>query len=67
MESVEAPIEKHRIRIVHMTETTVKRVYQDADGQWFVHFDGSREAIGFGSEPHYNVGDRVKITFEKVS
>lgn len=40
------------------------------DGYWFVHFEGSKEAIALGrdTEPQpYLLGDRVKITFEKVS
>lgn len=34
---------------------------------WFVHFEGSRESIHFGFEkPDIEVGDKFKITFEKV-
>ena len=40
------------------------------DGYWFIHFEGSKEAIAIGvdTEPQpFSFGDRVKITFEKVS
>lgn len=57
---------KTKIRINHVTETEVKRIAQ-TDGGWWVHFDGSRESIFFNGEKPYEVGDRVKITFEKVS
>ena len=35
---------------------------------WFVVFEGSREALHFGDEkPNFDVGDEIKITFEKVN
>lgn len=42
-----------------------KSVYQIRD-QWYVHFDGSHEAICLGSDKPFETGDLVKITFEKA-
>jgi hypothetical protein len=34
---------------------------------WFVHFDGSREALFFGHErPDFYQGNTVRITFERI-
>lgn len=34
---------------------------------WFVHFDGSRESIGFGkTQPELAKGDKIKISFERL-
>lgn len=38
------------------------------DGQHYAHFRGSRESIALGTEPlSLAAGDRVKITYEKVT
>lgn len=35
---------------------------------WFVQFEGSHEAIHLGNEkPTFEVGDTIRITFEKVT
>jgi hypothetical protein len=35
---------------------------------WFVHFAGSHESVFLGPEKlDFNVGDKVKITFERTS
>lgn len=42
-------------------------IFKETSRGWFVHFIGSNEAIRFGDEkPDWNVGDKVKITFERV-
>jgi len=67
MESLEAPL-RQKLRINYTVLTHVTTV-KDLEGKWFVHFDGSRESIAFGTsaEPApFNPGDQVKITFEKV-
>lgn len=34
---------------------------------WFIKFEGSHESVHFGGDkPPFNLGDKVKITFEKV-
>jgi hypothetical protein len=47
--------------------TTVEAIYQPKGSpNWFVHFEGSREALSFGEEkPEWEVGDKVHITFMK--
>lgn len=43
-----------------------RAVFQEESKGWFVHFGGSHEKMNFGAEkPDFNVGDSVKITFEK--
>ena len=38
------------------------------EGQNYAHFQGSKESIALGTEPlSFHPGDRVKITFEKVT
>lgn len=35
---------------------------------WYVTFAGSHEALFFGKEePAFDIGDRIKITFERIS
>jgi len=47
--------------------TYVEEVFEQ-DGQHYVHLQGSRESIALGTEPlSLQAGDRVKITFEKVT
>ena len=45
----------------------VEAIYQPTGAtNWFVHFEGSREALSFGPDkPEWEVGDRVHITFMK--
>lgn len=60
MEPVEA-------KIRYVIRTKAKRVEQ-IKGCWFVQFEGSWESLNFGvEEPQFNPGDKVKITFERIS
>lgn len=46
---------------------TVEAIYQlPTSPDWWVHFEGSREALSFGfDKPEWEVGDKVHITFMK--
>jgi hypothetical protein len=46
---------------------TIEAIYQCKDlPDWWVHFEGSREALSFGTDrPDWYVGDKVHITFMK--
>ena len=52
-------------KIRYVIYTTVRKVDKVPIG-YFVHFDGSHESIYLGDEATLVVGDKVKITFEKV-
>lgn len=55
------------IKINYIVYTKVHQVYQIAE-DWHVHFEGSRESLNFGKEkPPYEVGEEIRITFEKVN
>ena len=59
MESVEAEIR-------YVIYTKVNKVFEEK-GQWYVHFEGSWESLGFGwTKPPFDAGDRIKITFERM-
>ncbi len=61
IESAEAPVTRYTI-YTYVEETFVQ------DGLHYAHFQGSRESIALGTEPlSLAAGDRVKITFEKVT
>lgn len=63
MECVETEIREVRVQWAIYTKVCdVKEI----DGKFFVHFDGSRESLCFGSEPSFKIGDDVRISFEKV-
>ena len=55
------------------TQVTVFVIYVRVDhvelhpDGWYVHFDGSWESINLGPDKPFDEGDRVKITFEKVT
>lgn len=51
--------------IRHVIYTVVEDV-TEKDGQWWVHFEGSRESMAFGTEKPYEKGEKIKITFERV-
>jgi len=61
MESAETTV-----KIVDVILTRVEEVKPCRSGGYWVHFEGSRESLHF-DDNRYSVGDRVKITFEKVS
>ncbi len=64
MESAKATIKVNHI--VYTKVINTKPVNENfPDGDWWVHFDGSRESLMFPSYA-FNVGDKVKITFERV-
>jgi len=66
MESTEAPIERTKLRQVYVVYTDVEEVKNQKDEIWWIHFRGSRESIAF-PVPAFIQGDKVKITFEKVT
>lgn len=43
----------------------VNRVEKVGD-LWYVNFLGSWESLAFGEEKPFEVGDKVKITFERI-
>lgn len=51
---------KATLRINYVIYTTV--AYCEAG---WVRFDGSQERMFFGKDHHFNLGDQVKIIFEK--
>ncbi len=55
------------IKIVYVILTKIMKL-DFINGLWYVHFDGSRESISLGSDkpPSWKVGDKIKITLEKV-
>ena len=59
---------KESIRFQYTVLTKVLEIkWLDIPKGWFVHFDGSRESINFGSEPPtWTTGDIIKITFERL-
>lgn len=34
---------------------------------WFIQFVGSQESIQFSCKPEFSVGDKIKITFERIT
>lgn len=57
---------KTKIRINYVVYSKVKRCEEMRSG-WYVQFEGSWESLLFGIErPQLDVGDEIKITFEKV-
>lgn len=64
MESASAPL---RLRIHHVVYTKVGEVKPNGTDGWWVWFDGSRESLLFrGEEQPFQVGDKIKITFERI-
>lgn len=80
MESAEAPV-RHRIVVfskVRNLEEAFERRWDGGTGPnaifrnhslgWYLYLEGSYEAIYVGdTKPPFNVGDKIKISFEKVS
>ena len=52
------------MRFKHTIYVTVEDVRPAAGGGFWVHFEGSRESLHLPDV--YEVGDKVKITFERV-
>lgn len=51
----------------YLDKETNKPMVIKEDRGWFVRFDGSQERMCFGSEePQLKLGDKVKITIEKL-
>ena len=62
------PTEEPRVVPTRYTIYTYVEEVFFKDGQYYAHFQGSRESIALGTEPlSLTAGDRVKITFEKVT
>lgn len=58
---------EHRYRKTYLSGFGDTAEFVDIDKGWYVHFDGSYEALSFGMiEPQFKRGDNVRITFEKV-
>jgi len=56
-----------RIEKVHLHGAGLEAVFQDQSFGWYVAFDGSYEALYFGpTKPDFNVGDKIKISFERI-
>ena len=60
------PTANTRIRTIHTVITTVKAVTGTGE-DWWVHFEGSRESLAFHGEKPFEPGEKVKITFERVT
>jgi hypothetical protein len=66
-----------RTRVLKLEERHVSRyisgfgdsaTFQDVSIGWFLHLEGSYEALFLGMEkPGMQTGDEVKITLEKIS
>lgn len=69
MEPAEAKVEKRPLRTVWSFQTSVKQIFNrgpvDAPEFW-VQLEGSRESLYFGEDPGWKVGDKVKVTMEKI-
>lgn len=65
MESAETAL-----KINHVVYTKVKKIEVITDSlgdSWYVNFDGSWESLCFGKDdPGFKVGDKMKITFERI-
>lgn len=48
--------------IINVPVTKVEKI----GDLWYAHFQGSWESLALGTEKPFEVGDMVKITFEKV-
>lgn len=61
---------KTALKINYVVYTTARRIEsrgQEPNTQWWVNFEGSWESLCFGTEaPQFEVGDRIKITFERI-
>lgn len=59
---------EERIQILRAHKQGDDVVVEKANLGWFVRFEGSWESIFLGdTKPAFVVGDRVKISFEKVT
>lgn len=57
------PVEK----TVYVIFTEVDKLYLDKSTKvWYAHFLGSWESLAFGEEKPFEVGNRVKISFERI-
>lgn len=60
-------VKEHKERR-HVEGSGDKAKFSEESTGWFVTFDGSYEALYFGSEkPGFDKGDKVKITFERMT
>lgn len=64
IQMTDAPIEKIKINQVVYTkvEDLILR-----NGEWWVHFEGSRESMCFGKTKPWEKGAEIKITFEEMT
>jgi hypothetical protein len=62
MESTEAEV---KVREVWVFQTSVRAIFQREE-EWWVQLEGSRESLKIGPRPAWNVGDKVKVTMEKI-
>lgn len=63
MESTQAPVTIRHV--IHTTVFDVKEGISKAGKGWWVQFEGSRESLWFDDPQPFEVGDKVKITFQK--
>lgn len=59
---------RERTKPVYQGGTGSEALFKDVSLGWFAVFQGSHEALYVGeTKPDWDVGDNVKITFERVS
>lgn len=52
-------------KTIFVIYTTVDKL-ENIHGTWYANFLGSRESLAFGEDKPFDLGDQVKISFEKV-
>ncbi len=57
------------LKVNHVVYTKVEEIKEANIDQtaWWVHFEGSRESLQFQGSKPFEIGDKIKITFEKVT
>ena len=52
---------------VHVSGSGADAVFRNQSLGWYVRFEGSDECLYFGeTRPELDVGDKVKISFERI-
>lgn len=58
---------REHFKTVHLEGTGKDARFKNDSLGWYVLFEGSGECLYFGeTRPELNVGDKVKITFERI-
>lgn len=59
---------KEHFKQTYVSGSGDETVFKSESLGWFVRFKGSDECLYFGdTKPELNIGDKVKITFERTS